>query len=331
MTCRYCHANFGQDWDAPGNGKGTGMLVHFRSTSGSVFVIHALLSVPLCATIQVALTPSVASPQPVGTKITWTATTVNSNPGPVTYRFEYAPPQSATFSLLRDFSLANTLDWVTIASEGAYRIRVTARDLLANETAQQTAVFALTSRVVGGQAVVNPTSHPLVALFSAPSCPAGSFMRVSYQANGSSLTEYTNWSRCRITSMNIHVAGMRANTTYNMNYQVVTGGVVTPGPAVLPFLTGSIPPGLGLPEATVRVPVGPETETRHKILLIGYVTRPRTGQPCGAAPWPRRTGQEDLSDLIANGVCRSGSEHRCAGQVPDPACGVSPRPALYGP
>ena len=95
------------------------------------------IGAPLHASIQVQVTPSAASPQLLGTTITWTASATDSNPGPVTYKFEVAlPGPNSAFSTVSDFNLGNTLNWTPNLVVGNYRIRVTARDYLAGETDQ---------------------------------------------------------------------------------------------------------------------------------------------------------------------------------------------------
>lgn len=241
-----------------------------------------MAGLPLAASIQVQLIPSLPAPQPLGSRITWTATAVNSktatavnsNPGPTTYRFEVASPGSPAFLVRQDFSLKRLFVWTPNTVEGLFRIRVTARDYLAGETAQVTAWFQVTSRVSGNQAAVNPTAHPLVALFSAPTCPAGSSMRVSFQRDGSAFVNYTDWRPCRPGSMNFYVGGMQAQSTYHMNYEVKSGSVVTPGPAWLPFTTGALPATLEFPTSTVLLPPTPQSAIASKIILSGHSRLP---------------------------------------------------------
>src|SRR5580658_10696544 len=108
------------------------------------------LSTPLHATIQVQLTPSPASPQPLGTVITWTASATDSNPGPVTYKFEVAlPGANQTFATVSDYNLGNTLNWTPNIVSGTSQVRVTARDYLSGETAQAVFNFAVKALVTG--------------------------------------------------------------------------------------------------------------------------------------------------------------------------------------
>jgi arylsulfate sulfotransferase len=245
-----------------------------------------LAHTPLYATVAILpMTPSVASPQPLGTTVTWTVTATDSNPGPLTFQFNVAHGQQA-FSLARDFN-AGTLAsgiwtsqpfvWTTIAGEGSYQIQAIAKDFTSGETATETATFQLTSLVSGGNAVVNQTANPLVALYSAPSCAAGSAMRVSFAASGSR-ANYTSWSPCRPSlSMNFYVAGMLAGTTYSMNYQVNTSGTITNGPTPLNFTAGALPAQIAFPSYTVVTAAGPHTDTTDSTLLHAVASESLNG------------------------------------------------------
>ena len=102
---------------------------------------------------------------------------------------------------------------------------------------------------MGGEAKATPTEHPLVALFSAPTCPAGSFMHVSFRRDGSPLNSFTDWRACHTGSMNFYVAGLQPIQLYKMNYEVMTGSTVTPGPRALSFTTGAVPSNLPIPDS----------------------------------------------------------------------------------
>src|SRR5579859_1153851 len=76
--------------------------------------------------LDVSLTPSVASPSPVGTIVTWTAAASGSS-GNLWYRFR-ARPAGMDFRMVRDFSATETLEWTASQHEGIYEIEATARD-----------------------------------------------------------------------------------------------------------------------------------------------------------------------------------------------------------
>lgn len=233
---------------------------------------------PLRATVTIqSLTPSVSSPQPLGTPVTWTVTATHNSLRQLMFQFNVAFG-AGSFTVMKDFN-AGTLSggvwtsqpyiWTTINAEGMYRIQVVVKDFATGETDTKTAAFMLTSRVAGS-AAVNPTANPLVALFSSPSCAAGSSMRVVFTGPAQLKFSETDWKPCNSkSSMNFYVAGMYPSTTYSMNYQIITGGTVTSGPTVLSFTTGSPPPNITFPTFTETVPPGPQTDFEQPLLIHG--------------------------------------------------------------
>jgi len=231
---------------------------------------------PLYATIQIqSLTPSVGSPQPLGSDVAWVASATDSNAGPLTFQFNVASPNGA-FRVVQDFNIgtqsatawtSQSFVWTSIAGEGQFRIQVVAKDFTSGETASRTDRFELTSRLSGGGATVTGTANPLVALFSAPSCPAGSLMRATFQKTQGNV-KTTDWMACNPpASMNVYIAGMLPGTTYKMNYQVATRSAVTNGPASLSFTTGALPSNVPFPPIKVLVAPGPQTDTTDYVLL----------------------------------------------------------------
>ena len=242
------------------------------------FALLNIAGARLNATVTVSVTTSVQSPQPLGSSVKLTATGTDTHTGPLTYKFEVTKPGSPDYTTLQDFSLLASFTWVPTFSEGTYQLRTTARDFLSGETSQQIISFTTNSLLVGGAAAVNPTSHPLVALFSAPTCATGSQIRISLQKNGASTATYTDWRNCHARSQNFLIGGMAASTTYAMNYQVMTGsGSVTKGPTPLSFTTGAIPKSLKIPAVSQPTPYSGTTDLTDYIVLTGFVPVP--GQP----------------------------------------------------
>jgi len=222
-----------------------------------------LLPVTALAAIQVQLTPSVPSPQFVGTTVTWTATVTDSNSGLLTYR--YAVTFSNSPRIVRDYSQANTFDWTASVWEGIYIIQVTVRNNSTQETAQASMPFRLTSRVSGATPVATAGANPLVALFSAPACASGSAMRVRFQRAGAATADYTNWRSCNPPlSMNFYVAGMEANSFYSLTPETSTSGVVTAGTTIR-FQTGT--PNVTFPSITIPVPATTQDSLTDHVLL----------------------------------------------------------------
>ncbi len=237
---------------------------------------------PLYATVTFkSITPSLASPQSVGTVVTWTVKASDTGAGPLTFQFN-VKYGTGSFVLAKDFNLgslsagtwtAQPFVWNSIQGEGTYTIQVIAKDFTSGESATQTASYTLKTRVVNGQPTVKRSSNPLVALFSAASCPTGSSMRVAF-FTGTNPTNYTSYVPCSSRhSMNFYVAGMLPSTTYTMFSQVLTNGSVTNG-SNLSFTTGALPTTLPngnfFPSFTVNVPAGQNTDTADSMLLWSF-------------------------------------------------------------
>lgn len=225
----------------------------------------------------VSLTPSHASPQPIGKTITWTATATDSNAGPLTFQFNVTPPGGAP-TMVKDFNVgtlsggtwtAPSFVWVPTGVEGIYKIEVVAKDFVSGKSASKTVGFQVSAVATGGPAV-EKTSNPLVALFSAPSCASGSTMRIAFQEQtGSAPGSATNWVACHPpATMTFEIAGMYPTTKYNMHAQTNTGGKITNG-ATLSFTTGA------LPTSTVTFPsftaVKAGTDTENPVFLHTFI------------------------------------------------------------
>ena len=234
----------------------------------------------------VSLSPSHVSPQPLGTSVTWTATATDTATNQVTFQFNVALP-GGTLAMVKDFNVgtysagawtSQPFVWVPTAYEGGYRIQVVAKDFTSGSSQEKTVEFTVTSLVTGSTPVVTATANPLVALFSAPACAAGSHMRVAFKPqSGSSPPTTTGYSACRSTaSMNFEIAGMYPSTTYSMLSQTVTNGKTTNGPTVT-FTTGAIPTSVSIPSFTIETPAGSSADTAESMLLVN--TTQLGGQP----------------------------------------------------
>jgi hypothetical protein len=217
----------------------------------------------------VALAPSVPAPQLVGERVTWTATAVDIGAHPV-YQFS-AAPHGGAFHVVRDFSPANAFTWTPI-QEGAYDIEVVVKDgYAATETTSAVAVDAVASRVAGAQAVVTPTANPLVALYSVPPSSAATVF-VQFAPAG----DHPAWRNTDARavapgkSTNFFIAGMLANTTYQMRHVFGDGTGSTP----VSFTTGAMAPTLTLPPITVPQPPGPGASPDQELLFQQFANPP---------------------------------------------------------
>jgi arylsulfate sulfotransferase len=252
----------------------------------SVCVAETPLSVRLVSTLP--------SPQPVGTPIGFTAQP--SAVGPSVrdrFNFQYsASVNGGSFHIVRDYSQDFTFAWTPDLFEQNVTIRVKVRDDDAKTTAQAEMSFQFVSRVKGKVPVVTPTAHPLVALFSAPPCPQGSQFRVAFHAEGEEAISRTPAQPCRgALSSNVYVAGMRADTEYQMRSEVITGSKVTSG-SYLPFHTGMLDGNFA--PVVVSVPRASKDDPEPVIIFsaasIGERTRPIATDLQGRTIWYLRSG-----------------------------------------
>ena len=231
----------------------------------TLFLIFCTVTSPLLGTITIQISPSVSSPQLVGTPITLTAVASDTQAGTLDYQFSVALAGQSP-QVVMDFSLQNAFTWAPSSREGAYIIQVIARNKTGGDSVSAQLPFEIQSRVTGAKSVISPTAHPLVALYSAPPCPAGSSIYVVFGTAGS--TNRTDQRSCDgQTSVNFYIAGMLATTTYEMYAVTVTGPDADLGPAAS-FTTGAIPTDLQFPPTSLLIPPGAQVETDQSVLFI---------------------------------------------------------------
>ncbi len=215
----------------------------------------------------ISLTPSEPAPQLVGEPITWTATASDLGANPV-YRFRVGP-EKGPMRMVRDFSLTNSFSW-TPMEEGTYDIQVIAKQgFNTTNTESGDALDVVNSRVTGTEAVITPTSNPLVALYSVPPTQPGpgphgtvhvEFAVASVQPAWQSTNELPSEPG---RSTNFFVAGMLPSTTYEMRDVFSDGATSAP----LLFTTGSLPSNLSFPTFTVPQPPGPGSDVNEGMIF----------------------------------------------------------------
>jgi|HubBroStandDraft_1064217.scaffolds.fasta_scaffold13835_1 arylsulfate sulfotransferase len=226
----------------------------------------------------VSFTPSHKSPEPIGKTITWTATATDSATGPLTFQFNITTPNGQT-TLVKDFNVgtlsggtwtAQPFVWVPTGIEGPYQIQVVIKDFTTGETTSKTVPFTIDPVVTGSTPIIVKTANPLVVLFSAPSCAAGSTMRAVFQEVTSNppAATVTNWVGCHPpASVTFEIAGMLPSTPYSLYAQTKTGSKLTNGSSVS-FKTGALPDTVPFPTFTVKIPkTGAPTDTSNPVLL----------------------------------------------------------------
>ncbi len=203
------------------------------------------------ATITVTLTPSVTTAK-VGATVVWTAKATDSANSGASFQYQFSAGPSATeLQVRRDFSAVNTFPWTPNDHEGTYVIRVAAQESSEGTPATAEETFIINSRVTGTSPVVSRTSHPLVALYSAPACPAGSIAQVHFRRTAGTYWYASSSKTCNgTTSMNFYVGGMRPSTEYTIQGHVYSQGHDTAGP-LLTFTTGAVPSSINIEQYTV--------------------------------------------------------------------------------
>ena len=228
------------------------------------------------------ISASAIPPATVGSIITWNGSASGSSSGNLWYRFRvremaptsnhcrpmglrYVPPCiSNSFSIVQDFGPGNSVSWTASDHEGIYQMEVSARDNTTGAVSTSTSDFEFLPRVNSGVPVINPTANPLVFLYSAPACPAGSTMSVQFQAPGA-LSQSTNSKSCDgRTSMNFYIAGMLPQTVYSIQHVIKTGANTVMGP-VLTQLTGEPDSSLDYAARTINIP--PPAALPNPVLL----------------------------------------------------------------
>jgi arylsulfate sulfotransferase len=208
-----------------------------------------------------AITVNVQAPEasPVGTVTTWKASLGEDPEGTTWYRFRVRSPGEAQFRLVYDYSPQPSWRWTPTAVEGSYEIEVSARNLGSGETTFTVVAYEVRSRVTGDTPVITPTSNELVFLYSAPPCPQGSRIRVSFTAPDGFRQSTPSMDCVQGRSVNVYLAGMRAETGYSVQHTIsAADGASVTGPT----LTVRTPALRFAPTATapLRKPAAPSEQ-----------------------------------------------------------------------
>jgi hypothetical protein len=216
----------------------------------------------------------------------------------IQYRFSVSV-DGAPFRILTDFNGGSGFVWRPDLYEHEARVKVTMRNTSTKESFDSELPFRILPRATAGAPVVSPTSVPLVALFSAPACPQGSDFRVAFhRAGDSSRIMRTSSEPCRGTrTNNIYVAGMRADSTYEMRAEVVKGSSSQAGPSVS-FHTG-LADG-AFPPSTVLVARDDKSSSKEQLLVFS-ADRPTATDLDGNVVWYIPTRDHSLIRMLPGG------------------------------
>jgi hypothetical protein len=240
-----------------------------RSLLGPVFAAAWLTTGALAAPLSIQLHASLPSPQPAGTPIGLVPRIENVTKGMHVFRYAVSV-EGGPFVVVRDFTQQREFTWSPELYEHSAIVRVTVRNNDTKETANDELPFRVVSRIKGSLPVVTPTSHPLIALFSAPPCTPGTQFRVAFGREGDEALARTPPEPCRgSASNNVYVAGMHADTDYRLRAEWLNGESVKPGPW-MPFHTGVLDGDF--PPVSIAVPRAAGAAASEPVLIHSMAT-----------------------------------------------------------
>jgi len=263
----------------------------FRLAVGSFFLLTAFTASSFAATgsagVSITLSPSVSSPQYLGTSINWTAAVHSPFLGH-TYDYQWAITFNNQYQIVKDFNDSNTYTWAPFTVEGTYRISVTVRDITKQPYTTyppMSASYVILPWVTApGGSAVHPTSHPLVALFSGPPCQSGHSLLVRFHVVNSNMSSTTNSVACSQKSANFYVAGMYPSTQYLMHWEEYAGTNLVNSGADLSFTTGPLGVNFPVPQMTVNVPPTQHDWSSFPVVFWSFIS---VGAP--TTYWPTAT------------------------------------------
>lgn len=271
------------------------MMLNFSRCNLAALGI-ALMSAAAATGMTAALSTSVPSPTPVGTVVAFNATVPDSPTPNLWYRFRVRK-FGGEYQMIRDYGPVSTLSWTAATHEGTYELEVSVRNLDTGDESIATSLVQFQPLVTTGQAVVSSTANPLVFLYSAPVCDAGSRIRVQFQTAGSAVVN-TPYQRCNpALTTNFYLAGLRADTSYTAHYVIDNGSSFVTGPDIT-FTTGSLPANLYTD--TIMVPL--QNSSTDPILLGASITSaPVANDLAGNVVWYGPSGMTFITRAEAGG------------------------------
>ena len=218
-----------------------------------------------------SLSPSVPSPQPVGTAIIWTATASDTDGGTLLYAFNVGP-NGKTLALVRDFGETNTFQSYPALQEGTYQVQVTVKNQLTGNVStpliQTIVATALASKT--RPVAISTTPNALVVLFSAAACKAPESMLVSFKNASQTTPQLTRAKMCNGKSMNFYVAGLQASTKYSLTGVLLSGSTVAGYTQTVTYMTPAIPSSVSIPAITILSPA-PAVAASEPFLIHSYL------------------------------------------------------------
>ncbi len=165
----------------------------------------------------------------------------------------------------RDFAPGTRFE-LTSLEEGMYAVAAVSFNTATKASYLAVESLPFLSRVTGGQAVVNATRHPLVALYSAPGCASGT-VRIRFRRLFGGPTNTTPAKTCTPDrSLNFLVAGLAPDKIYVLETEwQTTLGTIISTPAY--FVTPALPAALGA-NSSLLVPGDWNTSVNDGVILM---------------------------------------------------------------
>ena len=234
-----------------------------------LFFLFISAPFPGNADAQLTLGASPPSSAPVGTSVLWSAAGLGEG---YVYRFT-VKYQSGRELIIRDYDIYyQGIAWTPI-DEGQYQVKVYAKagyDAV-NSIQTDSESYLVTSRITNKNAVISPTQHPLVALYSVPYKRYCSKARVQFRQVGEQEWQSTPYKRYQINkSLNFLVAGMYPETTYEMRHEAVyfLGRRYS---NTQTFTTGALEGIVTIPDLQVLNEAGADSSLTDGILLHAFL------------------------------------------------------------
>jgi streptogramin lyase len=215
-------------WNTTGLAPGTYLIGVWARQTGSTASYEAYSFVTFTLTVpaggvvcsSVGVSPSVPSPQVVGTSITFTATALGcSTPN---YRFFIAPPSTGVFAQVQPFGAGNTFVWNTAGlAPGPYQVGVWARQQGSTASYEAFAFITFQIQSAGSPCTVLalwPTHGAAVNdITSQPPQPTGLTIVWSATASGCGTAEYKFYVAAPGSTYFIAMQAYSASATFSWN------------------------------------------------------------------------------------------------------------------
>lgn len=274
----------------------------FRFTGRCLIVLALVLGArtPAGAALTVSVEASPAAAQTAGLPVNLLASSTGAGSA-VWYQFAVRSPGGA-FRIVRDYYYYNVFPWGTLEG-GIYDIRVRAWVPDSGESAESIVRYSMVSAATVAP-VLFPSFHPLVLVYSAPPCSAGT-IRVRYQRIGATLWQATPSRSCVPgRSLNFYLAGLYAGTDYLVQQEVVGPSGVIRGP-LLNATSGAL--GVTLKNTYVTDAADVTTSLLEPFLLTTFIgvtfdTFPVAYDLAGNAVWYYPLPQTNLTRPVAGGT-----------------------------